>query len=156
MITGITGFPRFKTILYGIAVAAVIGVALYATHIYKEAKRVPALVATINAQRTQIEYERTQAEDLLRRERELQVNLAAAKSRVAGLTQRLLLAAQTASSANPAPASGGDESAIPSGLEEIKRDADEAWAAASADAEKLDACYEAYETVRKKYSVELK
>ena len=88
--------PNIKLILYGIAVAALIGAGLYLRHLQKEAGRVDELVATINTQRTQIENERTQIENertqairALEQEHALQKKLAAAESDFARTLDRV-------------------------------------------------------------------
>ncbi len=90
---------------------------------------------------------------LKEQERGLQAKLDAAESSVGGLSRRLRLATVSAgqcavSGDSAATGEPSDASGVSTGIAEIERDADAAWAAAARDSARLTACQLAYNTLR--------
>ena len=116
----------YRLIAYGVLAAAILGLGIYAKHIYSQSIRVPELEQTINDMRGQIEAEREQARIALEQEGELRKKLSVANADHADIARKLRRAFQAdlscGSSSPSVPDGAGGVGSGPGELDEaLKR-----------------------------------
>lgn len=138
---------NIRLIVWGIAAAAVLGAGLYVRHLHKEAKRVPALIETINNAQKELDRTRAQNQQALEKENALQKQLASARNTAADLASRLRRAYADVPEVAPGPAEPDGTPGTGSGPDELDDAVTRVIAACKSDSIRLNGWQRYYEEV---------